>query len=346
MPKRIAIFCDGTWNTPDQQDRGKIRPTNVTKMAQAVAGRDEHGTEQVVHYQEGVGTGGHFSWVLGGAFGYGLSSNLKSVYRFLIDAYDEGDEIYLFGYSRGAYTARSLAGMIRNCGILRREHDFRVPNAFKLYRERGKKSKPSAKKAVRFRERYAHDTTVKFIGVWDTVGALGIPISGLRRFHWLSRHWHFHDVTLSRSIENAYHALAIDERRKSFEPSLWEQNAEAVNQNFEQRWFAGAHSNIGGGFHDTGLSDLTYLWIRDKAASCGLAFGPQPQEYPLSPGERGDICNSRFWLFKYLNSYIRPIGCGERTREKVDASAKQRMQTMEPPYAPENLIAYLDCHKR
>src|SRR5712692_7795233 len=120
MPKRLVICCDGTWDVPDHLDRGLVRPTNVAKLALAVSQVAGDGTEQQVYYHAGVGTG-RFDHLRGGIFGSGLSRNILDAYRFIIGAFEENDELWLFGFSRGAYTARSRAGLIRNCGVLQKE---------------------------------------------------------------------------------------------------------------------------------------------------------------------------------------------------------------------------------
>jgi uncharacterized protein (DUF2235 family) len=275
--KRIVICCDGTWSVPDQRcDGGQPCPTNVTKTAMSVLPQGHDGVTQAVYYGRGIGTG-RWDHLVGGAFGVGISEHLLDAYAFLIDEYVPGDELFLFGFSRGAYTARSLAGLVRNCGIVKREFRDRVPEAYALYRRRDDASKPAAVESQLFRKTYTHEadapaTRVRFIGVWDTVGALGIPIGALG---WISRrvlHLQFHDVNLSSYVDNAFQALAIDERRRAFRPAVWTQQPHAKSQRLEQVWFAGVHSNVGGGNADPGLSDLAFLWMRDRATECGLEF--------------------------------------------------------------------------
>jgi uncharacterized protein (DUF2235 family) len=272
--KRLIVCCDGTWNRPDEVSHGVAAPTNVAKIALAFADEDGDRNEQLLHYQTGVGTR-RGERVLGGAFGVGLSRNILDCYRFLVDNYEPGDELYLFGFSRGAYTARSLAGLVRNSGILRPEERHRIGEAYALYRRPDKDSAPSGIAAELFRRSHScsDETYIDFVGVWDTVGALGIPIDGFRP-PLLSRLWTFHDTTLSRYVRHAYHALAIDERRRPFKPTVWVQKDDAHDQTLEQVWFAGVHSDVGGGYSDTGLSEIALLWMAEKARDCGLAFMP------------------------------------------------------------------------
>jgi uncharacterized protein (DUF2235 family) len=169
--KRLIVCCDGTWNFADQDSK-----TNVIKVARAIPKKAD-GVEQRVYYSPGVGTR-RWESLRGGAFGMGLSSNVMDAYRFLIDAYEPGDELYLFGFSRGAFTARSLAGLIRNAGILRQENAHRIKDAWRLYHDRNEK--PNGTASELFRGTYAYETGVHFIGVWDTVGSLGIPVPSPR----------------------------------------------------------------------------------------------------------------------------------------------------------------------
>ena len=299
--KRIVIACDGTWNRLDAP-----HPTNVAKIARAVFPVGPDGVAQVVCHLDGVGTGRGTGRVaqaldraLGGALGGGLLATLADTYRFLVFAYAPGDEIYLFGYSRGAYTARSLAGLIRNCGILERRHADAIPAALALYRGRTPDTGPDSPAALAFRAARAGHVTVgrreaawraerglpagtplglAYIGVWDTVGALGVP-SDLGIARWLNRGLAFHDTALARTVAAARHAVAIDERRRTFPPTLWD-NLEALNaatagRPYAQHWFPGDHGSVGGGGAVTALSDDALVWVADGAAAAGLALDPE-----------------------------------------------------------------------
>lgn len=219
VPKRLIVCCDGTWNTADQAISGHPSPTNVTKLALSLAPADAAGARQCVYYHPGVGTSRR-ERLSGGAFGVGLSRNVLDGYRFLIDNYESGDLLYLFGFSRGAFTARSLAGLIRNSGILRRENVGRIDQAWVLYRSSA--DTPRGVAATLFRRAYSFEPRIQFIGVWDTVGALGIPTFGPR---WLkpivariNHRWEFHDTKFSTRVKGAFQALAIDEQRAAFAP--------------------------------------------------------------------------------------------------------------------------------
>jgi uncharacterized protein (DUF2235 family) len=211
MVKNLAVFFDGTWNEPNDR-------TNVYELYKAAP---ETSTQETV-YIEGVGTQGQGLWsaidkFMGGAFGAGLSANIREGYRWLSQRHQPGDRIFLFGFSRGAYSARSLAGMVRKCGLLNEPTENNVSEAYALYRD---DCTPSSLEAAAFRDRFSRDTDLHFVGVWDTVGSLGIPVGGVS-FPGFSSFYNFHDTELSNHVLNAYHAIATNEYREPYFPTLW-----------------------------------------------------------------------------------------------------------------------------
>jgi len=265
MSKRLIVCADGTWNKVEKAQSGKHLSTNVAKLAAALLPTDVRGTLQLLCYLEGVGTH-HGEWLRGGMFGLGISRNINRAYEFLVRSYEPQDEIWIFGFSRGAFTARSLAGMIRDCGLLKLAHIDRIGEAMALYRDRYDDTAPDAPRARIFRNTYSNEPDIKFIGVWDTVGSLGVPGVHLWLARLLRTDWQFHDTTLSRSVKNAYQALAIHEKRSDFEPTLWQKQdwPEASSQTLEQVWFSGVHSDVGGGYVEEQLSDVALLWMIDS----------------------------------------------------------------------------------
>src|SRR5947208_156518 len=169
LAKKLIVCADGTWNDED----GAAGPTNVVKIHRSFQNNYVEGVNQWTCYVTGVGTRLR-ERIRGGAFGYGLSKNILEAYRFLVEQYEHGAELYFFGFSRGAYTVRSLAGLIRNSGLLKKEHRDRADEAMSLYRSRSNKKHPNADAAVAFRAKYSYEADIEFIGVWDTVGSLGI----------------------------------------------------------------------------------------------------------------------------------------------------------------------------
>ncbi len=294
--KRIAIFADGTWNAPD---RGGS--SNVLRMARAVAPRHRR-ARQVVFYDWGVGT--DRKELLGGISGAGIDKNITDCYRFLVHNYDEGDKLYFFGFSRGAYTVRSLGGLVRNCGLLRREHAGRIVDAYKLYRLRSRASSPDEDRATDFRARYAvaDITPIEFIGVWDTVGALGIPVPFWGTLG--ARDFLFHDTEPSRIIAHARHAMAIDEQREDFLPTLWDDKA---GLDLLQVWFSGAHSDVGGGYEETGLAHLAMRWMLGEAESFGLGFEDHLPA-SLAPDAADRLHDSRRGIYRARGRVVREVG--------------------------------------
>ncbi|MEU4252953.1 DUF2235 domain-containing protein [Amycolatopsis sp. NPDC026612] len=339
MAKRLVICCDGTWNTLRQP-----APTNVGQLQRAVAPTDPDGVEQRVHYREGVGTGKLWDHLLGGAFGVGLSAKVQDAYRFVVENYEPGDELFFFGFSRGAYTARSTVGFIRNCGVLRPGEAGRLEEAYELYRARDKGTTgPESPRAREFRAKYAREdrTPIRFVGVWDTVGALGIPLSGGRLLHLLNKRWQFHDMELTSIVESAFQALAVDEHRRSFKPAVWAPSSAANGQVREQVWFAGAHSDVGGGYPQPALSDLTLRWMTARAGKCGLAFEPDAFAELAARNELGELHNSLNAFFRWFGSASREIGRVDPPTEFAGACALHRHDRMRPPYRPGNLLTYL-----
>jgi uncharacterized protein (DUF2235 family) len=274
-----VVCCDGTWDAPVASSAKTAACTNVYKLWRGLAESDDAGVEQRVFYHEGVGTGGRLDRLLGGGFGAGVAHNICDCYRFLVLNYEPGDTLYLLGFSRGAYTARSLAGMVRNCGILTPQNLGRVGQAFQLYRDRGEDTSPAGVKAEAFRRDYALETRIHFIGVWDTVGSLGVPIPIPFFRPW----WAFHDSDLSSTVDNAFHAVAIDERRGPFKPTLWTRPGEPPRQTLEQVWFPGVHRDVGGGYPRPDLADITLCWMVDRAQTCGLSFDPAHFQRAANP---------------------------------------------------------------
>jgi len=322
--KHISICTDGTWNSPDQKHQGKRTPSNVVKISRAVRPTADDGTTQVTYYDPGVGTGTTADKIIGGATGKGLSDNVIQAYRFLSLNYSPGDQIFLFGFSRGAYTARSLAGLINKIGILPKENIFFMNEAYDLYKGQGNETE--TKEFID--KQICQLTDIRFVGVWDTVGALGIPT---RYLGMLTREkYKFHDVSLSACVKNGYQALAIDERRKPFKPSLWDDRIDN-DQHIEQRWFAGVHTNIGGGYENGGLSNIALHWISEKAKSHGLDLNDHYLDH-YKPYHKDTLYDSKKWY--YIGSHTRTLLT--TTTEVVDDSVCRRIEDM-PDYRPDNV---------
>ncbi len=342
MSKRIVICCDGTWNKPASEEDERVVPSNVLKLVRAVLPRDaDAGVEQVVYYDAGVGTGtfGIIDKYVGGATGLGISRNIQQAYRFLANNYVEGDEVYFFGFSRGAYTVRSLSGLLDTVGLLDKSDLRHVHRLYAYYRTRpDKRSQSKYHELVNSLERRTIDIT--FMGVWDTVGALGVPTPMLG---WLSRKlWvGFHDTGLSGIIRNAYQALAIDERRRPFAPAIWTRKPEGAN--VRQVWFVGSHRNVGGGYRDDGLSDVAFMWLANRARDCGLAFSPEYLSARVQPNPMAEMEDSFTGIYRALGKLgmsplVRKIADLQTSGEMIHESVISRLRMPELDYRPENLI--------
>ena len=282
--KRLVICCDGTW-----QRLYGASLTNVALTARAVAPRDAKGNLQIVYYSAGVGASVDGVSLWQGMTGGDLDDNLLEAWLFITLNYEPGDELYLFGFSRGAYTVRSLAGLLRKCGVLRREHADKARTALQIYRQR--EISADSEEAERFRVAHAIawprlarpftsppiDLSIRYLGVWDTVGSLGIPHL-LPISIGLNAQYKFHDTALSRSVEHARHAVAIDERRAAFTPTLWSNvsafNTPGARPRVAQQWFPGDHGGVGGGAR--GLSNCALLWVLEGAERAGLTMAREP----------------------------------------------------------------------
>lgn len=271
MPKNIVFCADGTWNHPGEIEDGLPADTNVYKFFKGLL----QTAAQEPHYDDGVGSDGTpVDRLLGGAIGEGLFQKIRDGYTTIARSYDDGDGIFLFGFSRGAYTARSLAGMIAVCGLPApgKFTDQATIDAFGAYRA-GKSRQPLLDN---FTKQYnARDVKITAVGVWDTVGAMGIPgdlFAGLD-----TQLYGFLDTALHPDVQSAFHALSIDERRNEFVATLWDNPA--PGQQIDQVWFPGVHCDVGGGYAETGLSDITMSWMMKNAASRGLVFDPKVFAY-------------------------------------------------------------------
>jgi uncharacterized protein (DUF2235 family) len=336
--KRIVICADGTWNSRDQLDRrsGKRRPTNVTKVARAIRPRSADGIDQVVCYHPGIGTGGPLDRWSGGAFGRGLEENVRTLYRFIVYNFVPGDELYFFGFSRGAFTVRTLAGFLRRIGLVEKDDDFFVPELYGCY-ERGQGEGTPGWIAAHLRIRDKRPCPqIRFVGVWDTVGALGAP--GFLGQLFAPYKYAYHDVGLHPAIEHAYHALAIDEQRRPFAPALWQRPLGWEGQ-LEQSWFAGAHSDVGGGCAPDGLANEALHWMVEKAEKLGLEFDRDYLDH-FWPCFDADLHDSMTWTYRLLGRHVRALGRAGEHGQLLHQSAADRC-AMVDSYRPANLLAYL-----
>lgn len=360
--KRIVVLCDGTWNSPDIADT-----THLPELAIAL----DTGDQQIVKYFSGVGVnddkrfetfvGRGVNKVLGGATGWGLGAKVKAAYTAIAENYSEGDEIYLFGFSRGAFTARSVAGMIRKCGIVDDTSARGIKRAFRLYRKSGARNHPDkahiqnerAEMSPRFatssKDQQARRGAVPlvkiaYLGVWDTVGARGIPVAlfgGIAAL-W-NRQYQFHDMALSSLVASARHAVATDERRVFFEPTLWD-NLDMLNTQrgpgragdpYQQCWFIGDHAIIGGSAGTDALSRFTMHWMMEGAPDLSFRPGHAPRldgadhrfvtERLVNPGGVYKIAQN---LLSWRNGPSNDVELHDTTRKRLAEMTDYRPQSL------------------
>lgn len=322
--KRIIFCFDGTACALNSST-----PTNVVLTAASISRTTRDGISQVIYYDEGVGTGNLADKMVGGAVGMGVIANIREAYRFLIFNYDPGDEIFVFGFSRGAFSARSFIGLIRYVGPIRRLHAAHIDEALDLYHKRVKDADRSSENLQDFRAKYSSDVCIdendddwrvlnvkgyakgtapliriKYLGVWDTVSALGVP-EALPGSSQINVGLRFHDTSVTKFIESARHAVATDERRLLFPPVLFgdltELNqasgfaADKDDAPYQERFFPGDHGSVGGGGDIRGLSDGALAWILQGAKRAGLeldrAAGTRIQS--IAPDPMAELTNIR-----------------------------------------------------
>jgi uncharacterized protein (DUF2235 family) len=352
--KRLALFLDGTWNVVSDN-------TNVWRLRALFAPVSSDGSEQRAFYSTGLGTK-FGERIRGGMFGRGIDTAITGAYEWLVDNYERDDEIFIFGFSRGAYTARSLSGFVSKCGLLERGAPLGVNQLYRRYRQPKAKTVRTLKQEQRAETieeawmlKYARPVPIKFIGVFDTVGALGVPFPMLRRIKGSA--YPFLNTGLRQNNEYAFHALAIDEHRKAFLPTLWtNQGATDAKprpiDRTEQRWFVGAHANVGGGCFSDPLAQLPFRWLERKARTVGLTFmdnfatEENTAAAPISDSF-AEFLKGWYPLLRLWMRYHRPIGVPPRDEgpgvtainETIDSSVFARWRA-DPRYRPPGLLSW------
>jgi len=292
MSKNIVLCCDGTGNEVSAKEY-----SNVVKLYIQLA--KDNPTQQITYYDPGLGTMGvpGFSTrtitsatrLMGLAFGYGLRTNLADAYRYLMQHYEEGDRVFLFGFSRGAYTVRALGGMLYRCGLLKPGNENLIPHVIKRYFHR-KRGKPDWKGMARIRKHFSRPCGVHFVGVWDTVKSVGI----CRRSLILT------DTANLKGVNHGRHAVSLNEKRSKYRPNLWNR---PNDENYQQVWFAGVHSDIGGGYEECSLSDITLQWMIREAKPYGLDVDRLFDE-PVEPDPPPKMHNP-LWPFWWILGWKR-----------------------------------------
>jgi len=347
--RNLVVCCDGTWNTPDQEQGGVPTPTNVVKLLAAC----EEDEGQLRYYHPGVGTeGSRVKRLIDGGIGRGLDENIQSAYKWLCSNFQAGDRIFLFGFSRGAYTARSLSGFILRCGLLdpgnlsQRVIWERVQSAYDQgYRKQRPKQSWGGDWPSLVDEN-GDPPGIHFVGVWDTVGARGVPDDLVLLDILIDNpdNYRFHNTDLDERVRHAYHAVALDEPRASFAPTLWRVTSpRPEGTTFEQVWFAGNHGDVGGGHLQCGLSDIALRWMADHAREQGLRLNDALLEQ-LCPDSRGVLHDKLDGIWAILRTLPRavPLICEAGTNGPLHPSVWERHRVppiSQAPYRPSRELA-------
>jgi len=312
MPKNIVICCDGTGNQFGENN------SNVVKLySTLVIDRKQ----QVGYYHPGVGTMGAptahnkvseaWSVVMGLAFGAGLLANVGDAYRYLMNTYEDGDKVYLFGFSRGAYTARALAGVLHMFGLLCPGNDGLIPYVIRLYAKKTRDANGMThtfEVAEGFKSTFCRDCPLHLVGVWDTVSSVG----------WIWDPLKLPYTAQNPDMANGRHAVSIDERRCYFRNNLWGSQLPS-QESLKQVWFAGVHSDVGGSYApaESGLSQIALEWMLCEAVSLGLLVDPAkadqvlarvplttippPQPFPPNPAQKINVSlKGAWWILEFL----------------------------------------------
>jgi uncharacterized protein (DUF2235 family) len=327
MSRRLVLLFDGTWNRRENA-------TNVWRMRLLL----EQSADQIVYYDEGVGTK-KLERIRGGALGTGLSAKVLDGYLWLMENYrgaqenasGVADQIFIFGFSRGAFTARSLVGLLSLCGLMHKDAPISVLTAFETSRRDGVSRQTQYLR--RFRRGYSGDAPVTFLGVWDTVGALGVhklDIPFMERYQ-------YHKVSEVDIVAHVRHALALDEHRKVFAPTMF--RAPQAGQTLEQRWFTGSHANVGGGYEKNGLFLRPLEWMVGEASAFGLTFRLPPialrKAFHRSRviDSLAETAHGMYRATQWFKRYTRELAVNDPTMQTIDYTVMQRW-LWQPDYQP------------
>jgi len=332
MAKNIALFADGT----GQGFTGGRHPSNVFKLFNLI---DDRSPSQIAFYDSGVGVG-HLD-LLGKITGAGMSAKIRRAYEFILEHYRAGDQLYLFGFSRGAATMSLLSEFLHLFGVLPMGHRELIPKAYRIFDigDGAKRKRESDEFVSRHHTMWVN---VEFLGVWDTVTARGIPIQYLdelpRLLGLTDPGFKGHDLDLSQSVKYCCHALAIDEERKVFIPRIFTINP-AYHQTLKQVWFSGSHTDIGGGYENVELSDISLQWIMSNAEECGLhIYTPPSGKVEFRSDPNGILHDPRSGFRSLYRQKTRSWGTALRGKPLIHASVLERTlnssNKASPRYAP------------
>lgn len=325
--KRIVLCADGTWDKPGKKSRttGRYLPTNLLKITRSLAKEDEEGVSQIVYYHKGLGTGNVLDRLVGGIKGDGMDVMIIDLYRFLVYNYEVNDEIYMFGYSRGAFCIRSLCGFLNNHGLLSSEDEHLTPLLYQFYQSKPNLIEDSElhKSAWKTSSKYLnnplnknainrlHFPSISYVGLLDTVSALGLPFK--TKIEDNIKQYKYHIVNVNTNIDYVCHALSIDEQRFNFKPVLLKAENLWKLKHFDQCWFSGCHDDIGGGNDIDSTANIVLNWIIDIPSEIGLKF-------------------NKSIIKMFSTNEVGPINCHHSSLYSIFSSSKPRLPDLSELY--------------
>ncbi len=376
-PKKLILCLDGTWNNPhnsSMRDDGSevFKPSNSLKMARAILPwNEDEGAAQVTYYDAGVGSLGTYPGLsnklvglvdkyLGGFWGAGFEANIEQAATFLANNYLPGDQVFIFGFSRGAAEARGLTRFLDWMGGIPTKHDaYFVPKYYRAFMSVAGNLDPGEVKSSIDQALSAPIVPIEIdlLGVWETVMALGSRFLANKSTSVQERSFYVGEKP-AKCVRHARQALAIDEKRYDFRPEIWSEPEN--DQTLQQRWFAGVHSNIGGGYVDDGLANIAFLWLLKEAQKLGLATDKNYTKY-YAAYLQDRLYNSRNLSFKAQELLFFKRGKGIRkitgrpdsagltldktVIQRIIAQIDKKKHPQLELYRPANVIAYLKTRK-
>ncbi|WP_161315340.1 phospholipase effector Tle1 domain-containing protein [Sneathiella litorea] len=349
MARKLVVLSDGSWIAPQFRSKNRRVPGNATLAYHAIAEQNTDGKPQIRYLHDQEAKPSFRRRLMQRTFGLGMKAEIYNSYTFLAQNYrGEEDDIYLFGAGLGACNIRRLTDLLDKVGLLSPEELHLLPEAYEYSQIPAEALEtPGAKSLAE--QLPAKPVRIRFLGCWDTVGSHGLPLPGL---HGISQSWMtFHDHKINANVENAYQALALDERRSRFKPGLWTGVHSTDTKSVEQVWFPGSHENIVGGRRDSRLSDIALRWLLDRAAEQGLHIDTEKLEELITPDILGKIAMDRRKVlgvrvpFKKL--FNRPVGMAgksfppEFVPEKLHESVLKRRE-LDKKYRPRQLASLSD----
>lgn len=327
--KKIILCAEGTWGGP-----AEVNPSNILKITRALSKRTSEGIPQIVYYHPGLGSGNWLNQLRGGIEGQGIDKMILDFYRFLVFNYEPDDSLYLFGFSRGAFALRSLAGFLHHYGLLDSQDEYLTQTLYELHKKMLPVTgrffiKDSKHLSLDAKERL-RNPAIAFMGLLDTVSSLRFSFN--RNKERKSARFRYHYESFAENTDKIYQALAIDERRSAFNPVLIRVDKAWQTQHLEQCWFAGCHSDMGGGNRVDTLGNIPLNWLIDRSIEHGVAYHEE-KVIMYKEAVKGPIHCKNNGLWRYLDyEETRNPSADAKMCQSLHASVIKRAKEMEDYY--------------